>query len=64
MDNGILTIREAKNGRDRLIPLSLSLQHLMQEYKAHMGCQLRDEDFFLRRRANACSWWTEIPRQV
>lgn len=46
LDNGILTIREAKNGRDRLIPLSLSLQHLMQEYKAHMGCQLRDEDFF------------------
>lgn len=45
LEKGILTIREAKNGRDRLIPLSGSLQQLMQEYKTNTGYRLRDDDF-------------------
>lgn len=46
LGKGILTIRETKNGRDRLIPLSDSLQQLMHDYKSNIGYWLCDDDFF------------------
>ena len=46
LENGILTIREAKNGRDRLIPLSKSLLELFREYRSNVIPWAIDEDFF------------------
>jgi integrase len=46
LENGILTIREAKNGRDRLIPLSQSLLELCREYRNDVIPWATDEDFF------------------
>ena len=46
LENGILTIREAKNGRDRLIPLSQSLLKLFREYRSNVIPWAIDEDFF------------------
>ena len=44
--NGILTIREAKNGRDRLIPISASLADIMREYKNDVIPWAKDDDYF------------------
>lgn len=46
LKNGILTIRETKNGRDRLIPLSKSLLGLCREYRNDVIPWATDEDFF------------------
>lgn len=46
MEKGILTIREAKNGRDRLIPLSESLLKLLRAYREDTAYWLREDDFF------------------
>lgn len=46
LGNGILTIREAKNGRDRLIPLSQSLLELCSEYRTRVIPWATDADYF------------------
>lgn len=46
LENGILTIREAKNGRDRLIPISQSLQALFRKYCDDVIPWASDDDFF------------------
>lgn len=46
LKTGVLTIREAKNGRDRLIPLSESLRKLLHSYRTGAACWLQDDDFF------------------
>lgn len=46
LEKGILTIREAKNGRDRLIPLSESLQKLLRAYREDTAYWLQEDDFF------------------
>ena len=46
LENGILTIREAKNGRDRLIPLSESLTELFCGYKDNIIPWANGDDFF------------------
>ena len=46
LEKGILTIREAKNGRDRLIPLSESLLKLLRSYRQDTACWLQEDDFF------------------
>jgi integrase/recombinase XerD len=46
LKNGILTVREAKNGWDRLIPLSQSLMELCREYRSNVIPWATDEDFF------------------
>jgi integrase len=45
-NNGILTLREAKSGRDRLIPLSNSLADIMWEYKNDVIPWANDGDYF------------------
>lgn len=46
LEKGVLTVREAKNGRDRLIPLSESLLRLLREYRENVADWLQDDDFF------------------
>lgn len=46
LEKGILTVREAKNGRDRLIPLSHTLLKLCREYRNDVIPWATDEDFF------------------
>jgi integrase len=46
LTNGILTIREAKNERDRLIPLSESLWQICCEYRQNVIQWANDDDFF------------------
>jgi integrase len=46
LETGILTIREAKNGRDRLIPLSQSLTERFRDYKENTVPWTNDDDFF------------------
>ena len=46
LEHGILTVREPKNGRDRLIPISQSLLALCADYRNHVIHWLRDDDFF------------------
>jgi len=46
LENGILTIREAKNGRDRLIPLSQSLIEILRKYRNNVIPWATDDDFF------------------
>ncbi len=46
LEKGILTVREAKNGRDRLIPLSESLLKLLCDYWENTAYWLCDDDFF------------------
>ena len=44
--NGVLTIREPKNGRDRYIPITKSLLAVFQKYKSDIISWATDEDFF------------------
>ena len=46
LEKGVLTIREAKNGRDRLIPLSQSLLELLRSYRNDTASWLQEDDFF------------------
>ena len=46
LENGILTLRETKNGRDRLIPLSQSLIEMFREYRNNVIPWATDDDFF------------------
>lgn len=46
LEKGILTIRESKNGRDRLIPLSISLLELFREYRDNVIPWANDDDYF------------------
>jgi len=46
LENGILTIREAKNGRDRMIPLAQSLLKQFRAYRNDVIPWATDEDFF------------------
>lgn len=46
LENGILIVREAKNGRDRLIPLSQTLLELCREYRKNVIPWATDDDFF------------------
>jgi integrase len=43
---GVLTIREAKFRKDRLVPLAASLQVYLQRYHAEMGARSSDAIFF------------------
>jgi integrase len=46
LEKGILTIREAKNGRDRLIPVAESLLELLQRYRNDIIPWATDDDYF------------------
>lgn len=46
LEHGILTIREAKNGRDRLIPVTHSLLTIFREYRKNVIPWATDEDYF------------------
>jgi len=46
LEKGILTVRETKNGRDRLIPLSHTLLELCREYRNDVISWATNEDFF------------------
>jgi len=46
LEQGILTIREAKFGKDRLIPISMSLLERFREYRKSTIVWANDEDFF------------------
>lgn len=46
LELGVLTIRDAKNGRDRMIPLSSSLTKLLQSYKNETIPWACEDDFF------------------
>ena len=46
LEQGVLTIREAKNGRDRLIPLSESLRKLLCDYRENTAYWLCSGDYF------------------
>jgi len=46
LERGILTIREAKSGRNRLIPLSESLTEIMRKYRNDVIPWATDYDFF------------------
>jgi integrase len=43
---GILTVRETKFGKDRLIPISESLLHCCREYREKVIAWATDDDFF------------------
>jgi len=46
LDKGILTIREAKNGRDRLIPVAMSLLSMLRDYRNNVIPWAADGDYF------------------
>jgi len=46
LENGILTIREAKFGKDRLIPVSKSLLDRCRKYRETVIPWAMDDDFF------------------
>ncbi len=46
LEKGILTLRETKNGKDRLIPLSMSLLELFRDYRENVMGWLCDDDYF------------------
>ncbi|GHV59645.1 putative integrase/recombinase y4rB [Bacteroidia bacterium] len=49
LDNGYLVLRECKNGRDRAVPMSLSLKEVCKDYvlyKQSQGARTETEDFF------------------
>ena len=46
LEDGILTVREAKPGRDRLIPLSQSLWEVFREYRENVIPRATDDDYF------------------
>jgi integrase len=46
LKNGILTVREAKNGRDRLIPVAQSLLMVFREYRNDVIPWATDDDYF------------------
>jgi integrase/recombinase XerD len=46
LDHGILTVREAKFGKDRLVPPALPLVERLQRYAAGFGSRSSDEYFF------------------
>lgn len=46
LEQGILTIREAKFGKDRLIPISMSLLERFREYRKSTIVWANDDDFF------------------
>jgi site-specific recombinase XerD len=46
LDQGILTVREGKHGKDRLVPPSLSLVKRLRKYAAIMGDRPSDAVFF------------------
>lgn len=48
LDHGILTIRNAKFGKDRLIPMSDSLKDAMHRYNIMINRSCDNDDFFFR----------------
>jgi len=46
LDRGVLTVREAKFGKDRLVPPALPLVQRLQKYAAGMGDRSSDAYFF------------------
>ncbi|GAX89813.1 tyrosine-type recombinase/integrase [Effusibacillus lacus] len=48
LDHGILTIRESKFGKDRLVPMSESLREILYQYHVGMNPSCKDTDFFFR----------------
>lgn len=46
LEQGVLTIREAKNGRDRLIPISKSLLKRLRDYRENTVYWLGGGDYF------------------
>lgn len=48
LGQGILTIRESKFGKDRLVPMSENLRETMYQYHAGMNPSCNDTDFFFR----------------
>ncbi len=46
LDRGVLTVREAKFGKDRLVPPALPLVQRLQKYAALMGDRASDAYFF------------------
>lgn len=47
LETGILTIRESKNGRDRLIPLSQSLWKICCKFREEVIPWANDSDYFI-----------------
>jgi len=54
LDRGILTVRDAKFGKDRLVPPALPLVRRLQKYNAGFGSRASDAFFFPSR--NGSSW--------
>lgn len=50
MEEGILTLRDTKGGRDRLIPLSESLSDMFREHRSNAIPWATDEDYFFMSR--------------
>lgn len=48
LNHGILVIRDAKFGKDRLIPMSDSLREAMYQYNALFNHSSKSDDFFFR----------------
>jgi len=48
LNHGILVIRDAKFGKDRLIPMSDSLREAMYQYNSLINQDCKNDDFFFR----------------
>jgi integrase/recombinase XerD len=48
LEHGILTIRESKFGKDRLVPMSESLRKALHHYSVAMNLSGEEEDFFFK----------------
>jgi integrase/recombinase XerD len=55
LDRGILTVREAKFGKDRLVPPALPLVQRLQRYAASFGTRRPDAFFFPSSSGGPCS---------
>lgn len=55
LDRGILTVREAKFGKDRLVPPALALVRRLQRYATSFGPRLSDAFFFPSSNGGPCS---------
>ena len=54
LNRGILTVREGKFGKDRLVPPALSLVRRLQSYTAAMGTRAPNAFFFPSHRGGPC----------
>src|SRR5690625_1339716 len=52
LDNGILTVKMAKNNTSRLVPMSTSLNNYCHQYVSNMGFDMHDDGYFYPSRDN------------